>query len=73
MTVADKIIETADRMVHMVTENELARLRLKEELLTTAVMCEKHSLATKQSLLSSIGVINRRQLEMLGHTLGGEK
>jgi len=62
MTYLEQIRSTAG----LVTEDELTKLRLEEELLICLVRKNGLSLDSKKKIMERIKEINRREIEILG-------
>lgn len=62
MTYLEQIRSTAN----LVTEDELTKLRLEEELLICLVRKNGLSLDSKKRIMQRIKEINRREIEILG-------
>jgi hypothetical protein len=62
MTYLEQIRSTAN----LVTEDELTKLRLEEELLICLVRKNGLSLDSKKKIMERIKEINRREIEILG-------
>ena len=61
-----ELLETLKTAASIVTDSELKRLRLYEELLTEAATSGNFNLTTRKALCGEIAKINKQQLTLLG-------
>ena len=61
-----QLINQIKVVTQQITDDELSRLIIEEELLIMLVKCSKHTLKTKSEAFEKIKDINSKQLEILG-------
>lgn len=62
-----KLLNHISSTAHMVSNTELKRLRIEEELLSLAIESHTFRQDVLNKFIQRISLINKRQLEILGH------
>ena len=62
-----KLLNHISSTAHLVSNTELKRLRIEEELLSLAVESHAFRQDVLNKFIQRISLINKRQLELLGH------
>lgn len=65
-----QIIEEIKKISSLITDDELSKLRIEEEMLTMLVRCSKFNLQSKKKAFTRIEQINKLQLQILGSIRG---
>lgn len=65
---SQNILSQIKAVCSKISDDELTKLRLEEELLITLVKCQKQNLTIKKEAFQRITDINKKQLTLIGES-----